>query len=85
MKYNYVRVVSFFFLIFEQDFKKRIIFNDFFYFKNICFNYVYNNNEFGVVVYDFLREKNKFRLNIFRLKEECLFFCLIYCDVFSEF
>lgn len=59
MKYNYVRVVSFFFLMFEQDFKKRIILliNDFFYFKNICFNYVYNNNEFGIVVCDFLIEK----------------------------
>lgn len=57
MKYNYARAASFLLSIFEQDFKKRIIFNDSSYFKNICLNHVYNNNEFGIAACDFLREK----------------------------
>lgn len=57
MKYNYARAASFLLSMFEQDFKKRIILliNDSSYFKNICLNHVYNNNEFGIA--DFLIEK----------------------------
>lgn len=49
------------------------------------FNHVYNINEFGVAACDFLREKNKSRSDIPRLKEECLLFRLTHCDAFSEF
>lgn len=59
MKYNYARAASFLLSMFEQDLKKRIILliNDSSYFKNICLNHVYNNNEFGIAACDFLREK----------------------------
>lgn len=82
-----IRAASFLFSMFEQDFKKRVILliNDSSYFKNICINHVYNNNEFGIAACDFLREKNNSRSNIPRLKEECLLFRLTHCDAFSEF